>query len=95
MQDHDNLCRFPDGEKIIISHPYVELSENLMEEIRKLREEIPDLDARTGGTERSWFFPGHSHLIVIGSWENLNRVNLDYPVPTGTEPQGCVRWTGN
>ena len=95
LQNHDNLCRFPDGEKIIISHPYVELSENLMEEIRKLRGEIPDLDARTGGTERSWFFPRHSHLIVIGSRENLNRVNLDYPVPTGTEPQGCVRWTGN
>ena len=95
LQHHDNLCRFTDGEKIIISHPYVELRENLMEEIRKLREEVPDLDARTGGTERSWYFPRHSHLIVIGRRENLDRVNLDYPVPTGTEPLGCVRWTGN
>ena len=91
--DHDELVRFPDNEKIIISHPYP--SGVYDDDLERWRQHVPELDLLAGGTERSWYFPQVSDLVIIGQQHVLGRVNLHYPVPIGAEPTGCVRWANH
>ena len=91
--DHDELCRFPDGEKLIISHPYPNgANDDFSEDLESWQREVPGIAIRTGGEQKSWYFPGHSSLVLIGTSDVLDKVNLDYEVPTDTEPAGCARW---
>ena len=91
--DHDELVRFPDNEKIIISHPYPggEDHEQVLESWRRHK---PEITMVIGGTERSWYFPGASSLVIVGQQQILERINLEYELPEGAEPSGCVRWPG-
>ena len=94
IQDHDELCCFPDGERLIISHPYIarqyfvgnEVWRGALRELAKWRDEVPTLSAVDGGLHRSWYYPGHARLVFIGTLQALSRVNLDYEVPTDTTP---------
>ena len=54
---------------------------------------IPGIGLRNGSKQRSWYYPGHSTLVLVGIQEILDQVNLDYDVPAGTEPTGCRKWT--
>ena len=91
--DHDELCRFPDGSKLMISHPYPHWSnDDFIGELEGWKREAPGLSIRVGGPEKSWYFPGHSSLVLIGNSAALERVNLDFQAPRGTEPIGCQRW---
>ena len=97
LQDHDELCCFADGEKLIVSHPYmakryigIDAWPNAwsaaLQELTNWRSEIPTLSAMDAGMHRSWYSPGHSRLVFIGTLQALSRVNLDYEVPTDTAP---------
>ena len=91
--DHDELCRFPNGSRLIISHPYPHYdNDDFIGELEGWKREAPSLTIKVGGPEKSWYFPGHSSLVVIGNNEALEKVNLDFQVSTGTEPTGCRRW---
>ena len=91
--DHDEVCRFPNGEKLIISHPYPHRdNDDFIGELEEWKKQAPDLSIKLAGSDKSWYFPGHSSLVIIGNSETLDRVNLDFQVPTSTEPTGCQRW---
>ena len=45
-----------------------------------------------GGSARSWYYPGRSSLVIIGTTEIIERVNTSYEIPAGSEPSGCVHW---
>ena len=91
--DHDELCRFPDNEKIIISHPYTDGEhDEFSRDLEEWNEKLPGLAILTSGAERSWYFPRHSTLVIVGQQAVLQRINLNYPLPTGAEPTGCDRW---
>ena len=90
--DHDELCRFPDGEKLIISHRYKSEDDTFHEDLVKWQDQAPGVTARNGGYSRSWYFPRQSTLVIIGKAEILDRVNLDFAVPADSAPLGCVRW---
>ena len=96
LMDHDEICRFPDGEKFIISHPYLSRegphADRYTQALQELQAETPGVTATNAGPERSWYFPGHSSLVLIGMPAALDRVQLDFHMPTRTEPAGCVRW---
>ena len=89
--DHDELVRFPDNEKIIISHPYPN-GGHYGDTSDAWGQHVPGLELRIGGIERSWYFPQASSLVIVGQQRVLERVNLDYPLLLGNEPSGCVRW---
>ena len=89
--DHDELVRFPDNEKAIISHPY-DYGENCSNDLEAWKRQIPNIDILIGGSERSWYLPRVSSLIIIGQTQVLERINLDYPLPVIGEPTGCVHW---
>ena len=94
VMDHAELARFPDGARVIITHPY-DMDEAAREkETRDAQDTLPGAVIRCGGKERSWYFPQHSSLTVIGQPEAVDRVNLDYQLPNGMEPAGCARWEG-
>ena len=91
LLDHDETCRFTDGEKIIISHPYLdEAGDDPVETPEKWKE--LGVETRNAGKDRSWYFPGHSSLVFVGKREILDRLTMDFPVPQDTAPAGCVRW---
>ena len=91
--DHDEICRFPDGAKLIISHPYPHgENDSFSEKLARWRIHVPDMEVRSGGAARSWYFPGRSHLVIIGQEKTLARVSLEYEMPARTGPTGCVRW---
>ena len=92
--DHAQLCRLPDGMKFIISQPYCgnELCRNCLEQIAKWQKDIPDLAWKCAGKELSWYFPGQTNLLLLGTQETLDALKLDYPVPTETRPTGCVNY---
>ena len=92
--DHDELCRFPDGDKLIISHPYAREDDTFSTDLAEWQAEVPGTAAKNGGFNRSWYFPGHSTLVIIGKNEALDRVNLEFEIPADTAPTGCVRWRG-
>lgn len=92
--DHDQTCRFPDNQRFIISQPYCgdDLGEYDLENIRKWQKMDPEITWRTAGVARSWYFPTHSNLLIIGHEQTLDRLKLNYPVPNLEAPTGCVRW---
>ena len=90
--DHDEICRFPDGEKLIISHPYADEDETFPIKMAEWHELVPGLRAANGGKSRSWYFPGSSTLLIIAKTDVLERVNLDFIAPTDSAPTGCRRW---
>ena len=95
--DHDELCRLEGGGHIIISHPYQrpgETQNRFDEDLPEWQAFIPDIHVLALEPQRSWYFPSHSSLVIVGRREMLDRLNLDYPVPTDTEPTGCLRWLG-
>ena len=43
-----------------------------------------------GGRNRSWYFPGHSTLILIGAADVLSKINVGYSTEDAAPlPQGC------
>lgn len=73
LLDHHETARFPDGQHVIISHPYVDRSQSWPGKPEGLA-------VRTSDPEQSWFNPGMTRLVLIGAPEALERVNLDYEV---------------
>ena len=92
--DHDRMCRFPDGERFIISHPYCgdDLCENCLDTVREWHTVDPEITWRTAGASRSWYFPNNSNLLIIGHQQTTDRLALDYPIPDTNQPTGCVQW---
>ena len=94
--DHDEQARLPGGEKFIISHPYPTPDEPQKELCTQATLSAatgqPGLEVAHAGIARSWYFPTHSTLLIIGLAENIDKINTDYEVPTDYQPQGCVRW---
>lgn len=91
--DHDELVRYPDNEKLIISHPYP-VEHNYEYDLTEWRKHLPEIGLINGRTERSWYFPQASSLIIIGQEHVLDRVNMDYELPLDLAPTGCIRWAG-
>lgn len=81
--------------RVIISHPYgahdygwPDWSKIKLPAL--LPEDITYLDA---GTARSWYFPSHSNLVIVGDKHTLSLLNLDYDLPDpALRPIKCVRW---
>ena len=92
--DHDELVRFPDTEKIIISHPY-HYGEDYNDDLAAWKRHVPNIEILIGGSERSWYFPRSSSLVIVGQEQILERIDLDYPLPAIGAPTGCVRWPTN
>ena len=91
--DHAQLCRFTDGQRFIISQPYLDDSEcNDMMRTSIWRAQIPELRWLTIGTKLSWYFPNNTNLMLLGNFETLNTLNLQYPTPITGSPTGCVRY---
>lgn len=92
--DHAQLCRLPDGSRFIISQPYCcdELCKQCLADIATWQDEIPNLRWVSAGRERSWYFPNNANLIVLGTQETLNSLNLDYAVPVESSPTSCARY---
>lgn len=83
LLDHAELARLPSGEMFWVSQPYgVSGMDGLPE----------GMAMRNLGRERSWYYPQQSKLLVIGDERTLEKLALSYPVPTDTEPVGCVGW---
>ena len=91
--DHDELVRYPDNEKLVISHPYPS-GHNYEDDLAEWRKHLPEIGLINGGTERAWYFPHASSLIIIGQHQILERVNLDYDIMSDIAPLGCIRWPG-
>ena len=56
------------------------------------QELLPGVTLQMGGSTRSWYYPGISSLVIIGTAEIIERVNTSYEIPAGSEPSGCVHW---
>ena len=69
--DHDELVRFPDNEKLIISHPYQD-GTNYNDELEAWRQRIPNLEMLVMESERSWYLPRVSSLGIVGQVHILN-----------------------
>ena len=83
LLDHCELARLPGGETFWISQPYGVSG----------MDGLPDgVSMRNLGRERSWYYPRNSRLLVIGDERTLEKLVFSYPVPTATEPVGCVGW---
>ena len=91
---HAELCRLPDGRKFIISQPFCddELCPECLVNIAKWQKDMPELRWTTGGRERSWYFPGKSNLLLLGTQDTLSSLDLNYHIPTGNAPKLCVRY---
>ena len=96
---HHELARFPDGRKIMITQPYLDRNGDEDKDETRIRrcleswqELLPGVTLQMGGNARSWYYPGHSTLIIIGTPEIIERVNTSYEIPAGSEPSGCVHW---
>ena len=51
------------------------------------------LGVKSGGIDRSWYFPGRSQLLVVAPPHILDTFRLDYPLPDPSlRPVRCVRW---
>ncbi len=92
--DHAQLCRLPDGSRFIITQPYCgdQLCARCLPNIATWQNEITDLRWVSAGRERSWYFPNNANLILMGTQETLDSLNLDYTVPAENSPRGCVRY---
>ena len=91
--DHAQLCRFPDGQRFIISQPYLDDSEcNDMMRTSIWRAQIPELRWLAIGKKLSWYFPNNTNLMLLGNFETLTALNLQYPTPITGSPTGCVRY---
>ena len=92
--DHDQLCRFPDGERFIISQTYCndELCPSCLDNIGEWQIQDPQIAWQTAGKSRSWYSPGRSNLLLIGHRPTIERLKLDYPLPDAQPPTGCIRW---
>ena len=92
--DHDQMCRFPDNQRFIISQPYCgdDLCEYDLKKIREWQKKDPEITWRIAGATRSWYFPTHSNLLIVGHEKTIDRLALNYPVPNVDEPTNCVRW---
>ena len=84
--DHQELCRFPDGEKMVLSQPYG------CDVLKDWDAKVRGLAATDAGKDKAWYLPGVANLVLIGREDVLARVRLDYDVPTGTMPTGCRRY---
>ena len=96
---HHELARFPDGRKIMITQPYLDRNGDEDKDETRIRkcleswqELLPGLTLQMGGSTRSWYYPGHSTLIIIGTAEIIEQVNTSYKIPAGSEPSECVHW---
>ena len=90
--DHHELCRFPDGQKIIISHPCQGAEGNdFRNDLEGWRGHVPSIDMLTLEPGKSWYLPGQSQLVIVGRREILERLNTGYPTPEEAIPAGCAR----
>ena len=92
---HHELARFPDGRKIMISQPYLDRNEDetrIRKCLESWQELLPGVTLQMGGSARSWYYPGRSSLVIIGTPEIIERVNTSYEIPAGSEPSECVHW---
>ena len=95
--DHHQICRFPDGQRFIISQPYTKPEfEPSPLAINEWKTMDPDLTWRTADKSRSWYFPARTNILFLGYKRTLDRLVLDYPMPPDAEaPTGCVEWRSN
>ena len=88
--EHDELCRPAGGGSPVISHPYPHRdNEDFIGELKGWKQAASSLNIKAGKPEKSWYLPGHSLLMIIDNSEALERINLGFLVPTGTEHRGC------
>lgn len=59
--------------RFLITHPYGHIGMDALSE--------DGVSWRDGGKDRSWYYPGNSHLILLGIAEVIEQINLDYPLP--------------
>ena len=92
--DHDQMCRLPDGQQFIISQPYCgdNLCKVCVENVQSWQNADREIIWRTGGTSRSWYYPTHSNLLVVGYKQTIDNLKLDYTLPHADAPIGCVCW---
>ena len=92
--DHDQICRFPDGEQFVIGHTYCgdDLCPSCLATVEKCRQVDSEISWRTGGKDRSWYFPMSANIIVIGPAPTIRRLDLDYDPPKEGAPTDCMRW---
>ena len=79
--DHDEMARFPDGETLLIAHPY---QTDMFGDLGECRQILPDAGIINGGREHSWYNPGMTELVIIGTPRTLSPVNLEYEAPPRT-----------
>ena len=98
LRQHE-LARFPDGRKIMISQPNLDRNGDEDKDETRIRrcleswqELLPGVTLQMGGSTRSWYYPGISSLVIIGTAEIIERVNTSYEIQAGSEPSGCVHW---
>ena len=92
--DHAQLCRLPNGNRFIISQTYCEdqLCKTCLDNVATWQKEMPNLKWKSAGKERAWYFPNNANLILIGMQETLDSLNVDYPIPAESRPDGCLRY---
>ena len=95
--DHAELCRLPNGSRFIISQPYCheKLCQRCLTQMQQWQVEMPNLCWTSGKSQRSWYFPNNANLLLLGTQETLDSINLGYPIPTETQPTGCGRFQRN
>ena len=96
--DHDQRARLPDGRRLIITQPYcpgIPECEDCTKTLREWQKKDPLIAVRTGGEERSWYFPTYTNLMLVGHAETLDAINLDYPMSEKAIPTGCQTWVHN
>lgn len=93
--DHAQLCRLTDGNRFIISQTYCEdqLCKNCLDNVATWQKEMPNLEWKPAGKERAWYFPNNANLLLIGTQETIDSLNIDYPIPIESRPDGCLRYT--
>ena len=60
------------GSRLIVSHPYGHWGVDELEDV--------GLAYIDGGKERSWYYPGRTHLFVVGQPDVLAGIDLTYKV---------------
>lgn len=75
------------GVTVYISQPYSHVQVSEREWASK------GLGVKSGGTERSWYFPRSSQLFVLAPLATLDTFRLDYPLPDARlQPVRCIEW---
>ena len=76
-----------DGDIVLIWQPYSHVR------VDEAAYASRGLGVKSGGIERSWYFPGSTQLLVVATPDVLGTFRLDYPLPDSSlQPLRCVRW---